>query len=599
MYSDDIISSPHIEEVMFAYVINAVKERISLSSIVGRKVSLQRKKLGEFLGLCPFHKEKTPSFHVNDNQGYYHCFGCGAHGDAFSFRMELEALPFKEVLKELASEAGVELPTTQQKVEEYSLISRLYEIYEVVADYYQQQLMTPKGAEALAYLKKRGLKTKTIQQYRLGYAPDDYTELECILNKNFNIEEITQSKILPLGQFGKYNPFKNRVIFPIIDPTNKVIAFGGRSLDGSNPKYLNSSETLIFQKSKQLYALNIAKKISYKAKKILVVEGYMDVISLANYGIEYAVAPLGTSFTHDQLEILWQINSTPTICFDMDAAGQKAALRAAHEALPFLQPERTLQFIHLKGGKDPDEVLLNQGANYFLELMEKPLPISRLLFEEQVNKEPLNTPEAKTRLKNRLHALTKKIANADLAKNYNSFFQDELYQIFRYKKNSTFKAAAPKLENAPDAKEREVVILFAIIKKHPTLLLDEEILDLLNRLEINSKYLDKKRCDILSLTEYMILENVHERINEIVDFQLLNSLEKKSLEAFLQPKGTLEEAKVSVRKICNLHHLREISKQIEEAMLYLQANPQEESLRRLQFLKKEEEKIIEELHLIN
>ncbi|MCJ7422323.1 DNA primase [Sphingomicrobium astaxanthinifaciens] len=400
--------------------LDELRARTRVSAVVGNDVKLL--KAGkEYKACCPFHDEKTPSFYVNDQKGFYHCFGCGAHGDAISYLVDGRGMGFMDAVKELAAKAGMEVPApdprAQQRAERRA---GLVDVTEAAADWYEEQLAGIEGAGARAYLDKRGLSAAIIKRFRLGFAPDDRGRLKRALDR-FGVPKLVESGMLINPEDGNrepYDRFRGRLMIPIRDPRGRVIAFGGRILGDGEPKYLNSPETPLFDKGRQLYNLDRAQAAARKAGRVIVVEGYMDVIGLDAAGIGEAVAPLGTALTEDQLRLLWRLTPAPILCFDGDAAGQRAAIRAAERALPLLGPDHSLSFVELPAGQDPDDVVRAGGRAAFEALLEAPEPLVERLWRHEVAAGPLDTPEQRAGLKQRLFDHARAIQNPGLSQLY-------------------------------------------------------------------------------------------------------------------------------------------------------------------------------------
>ena len=391
-----------------------------MSAVVGADVKLIRAGK-EFKACCPFHDEKTPSFYVNDQKGFYHCFGCSAHGDAISYLVDGRGMAFMDAVKELAGKAGMEVPAPDPRAKERSeRRAGLVDVTEAAADWFAEQLNGIEGSAARAYLENRGVGKALIEQFRIGFAPDDKGKLKRALDR-FGVPKLVEAGMLIDPEDGgreAYDRFRGRLMIPIRDPRGRVIAFGGRILGEGEPKYLNSPETPLFDKGRQLYNLDRAQTAARKAGRVIVVEGYMDVIGLARAGIEEAVAPLGTAMTEDQMRLLWRIAPSPILCFDGDAAGQRAAIRAAERALPLLGPEQSLSFVELPAGQDPDDVVKAGGAAAFEKLVAAPEPLSERLWRHEVAAGPLDTPEQRAGLKQRLIAHSRSIEDGSLAQLY-------------------------------------------------------------------------------------------------------------------------------------------------------------------------------------
>jgi DNA primase len=400
--------------------LDELRARTSLSALIGRSVKLQ--KAGrEHKACCPFHSEKTPSFTVNDDKGFYHCFGCGAHGDAIRFLTDARGLPFIDAVKELADAAGMQLPApdprAQQKAER---ANSLYEVMEAAQRWFQDQLAGIEGAPARDYLKQRGLLEATIARFGFGFAPDSRGRLKAAL-KDFGNDRLIEAGLLfqPEEQDREpYDRFRGRLMIPIRDQRGRTIAFGGRILGPGEPKYLNSPDTPLFDKGRTLYNLDRAGPASREAKRVIVVEGYMDVVALDQAAISETVAPLGTALTEMQLERLWRLSPAPLLCFDGDPAGQKAAARAALRALPSVGPGRSLAFVTLPPGQDPDDLVRASGRAALDTLLGQAEPLAERLWRHEVAAEPLDTPEQRAGLRRRLLDHASAIGDGDVRDQY-------------------------------------------------------------------------------------------------------------------------------------------------------------------------------------
>jgi len=390
--------------------LDELRARTVLSAVIAPTVKLIRAGR-EWKSCCPFHNEKTPSFTVNDDKGFYHCFGCGAHGDAIRFLTDQRGMPFMDAVKELAAKAGLDVPAPDPQAKERAdRASSLTDVMAEVAKWYAEQLQGVGGAEARDYLKRRGIDGATAQRFGIGLAPDNRTALKRALEKTLGEDKLVETGMLIKPDEGgaTYDRFRGRLMIPIRDPRGRVIAFGGRILGEGEPKYLNSPDTPLFDKGRTLYNIDRAGPASRTAKRLIVVEGYMDVIALDRAGIAEVVAPNGTAVTEGQLERMWRLDPSPILCFDGDSAGRKAAVRAALRALPLIGAERTLRFVELPPGQDPDDVVRSGGREAFEALLEKPEPLDARLWRAELDAAPLTTPEARAGLRQRLidHAST-------------------------------------------------------------------------------------------------------------------------------------------------------------------------------------------------
>jgi len=411
--------------------LDELRARTLLSALIGRTTKLQ--KAGrEFRACCPFHNEKTPSFYVNDEKGFYHCFGCGAHGDAIRWMTDQRGLGFMDAVKELAQAAGMEVPAPDPRAREKAeQTSGLHDVTAKAAEWFAEQLAGIVGSDARAYLERRGITPATAKRFSLGFAPDSRGKLKSALAALGQDRLIETGLLIAAEDKEPYDRFRGRLIIPIRDPRGRVIAFGGRIIGEGEPKYLNSPETILFDKGRTLFNLDRASAASRKADRLIVVEGYMDVIALDQAGIGEAVAPLGTALTEGQMERLWRLVGLPILCFDGDAAGQKAAIRAALRALPMLAPGRSLQFVSLPAGQDPDDLIRARGRAALDALLAEPEPLVDRLWRHELAAEPLTTPEARAGLRRRLTAHAETIRDPDVRSQYLAEFRrrfDALYQ---------------------------------------------------------------------------------------------------------------------------------------------------------------------------
>lgn len=406
-----------------------LKARLPATEVVGRRVKLIRSGR-DTKGCCPFHKEKTPSFHVYDD--HYHCFGCGAHGSVIDFVMESEGLEFREAVQRLAGEAGLPMPEETPEDRERRARNRtLAEVVEMAAAFFEKCLRMPEGRPALDYLRGRGLTDETIRRFRLGFSPDGRGKLKAMLAAE-GVEEglMTAAGLLVQPEDAgrePYDRFRGRVMFPITDRQGQVIAFGARLLAGDGPKYLNSPETSLFHKGRNLYGLAQAKDAIRAAGTVIVCEGYTDVIALAQAGIGQAVAPLGTALTEEQIALLWRLAPEPVLCFDGDAAGQRAAARAAERALPLLKAGFGLRFALLPPGEDPDSLVQGQGRQAFDTLLSGATALSELIWRVESGGRLPPTPEGRADLNKRLDQRIRDIPDPTVRRYFQDFFKSRLW----------------------------------------------------------------------------------------------------------------------------------------------------------------------------
>ncbi len=401
--------------------LDELRARISLSAVIGRTTRLT--KAGhEFKACCPFHNEKSPSFTVNDAKGFYHCFGCSAHGDAIRWMTDQRGLSFMDAVKELAAEAGMELPALDpREARQAESRAGLHDVMAAAQEWFAAQLTGSEGARARAYLDTRGFDAHTVARFGFGYAPEGRQALKAALAQFPEALLIEAGLRIAVDDREPYDRFRGRLMLPIADARGRVIAFGGRILDKAKtdaPKYLNSPDTPLFDKGRTLYNLHRAGPASRQTARLIVVEGYMDVIALAAAGFGEGVAPLGTALTEQQIEMLWRLVETPILCFDGDAAGQRAAMRAAVRTLPLLRPAHSLRFARLPAGLDPDDLVKRDGPPAMERVLNEARGLLDTLWEHERDAAPLATPEDKAGLKARLLAHVEMIGDPDIKAMY-------------------------------------------------------------------------------------------------------------------------------------------------------------------------------------
>tara|TARA_Y100001935_G_scaffold215329_1_gene186749 strand:- start:1917 stop:3761 length:1845 start_codon:yes stop_codon:yes gene_type:complete len=419
-------------------ILNEIKDKISVSQVVEKTVQL-KKRGKEFVGLSPFTKERTPSFTVNDEKQFYHCFSTNKHGDIFTFLVEVGGLSFPEAVEKLADEAGVKLRTFSPAEEEkINKSKKIYEALEISKSFFSSQIFDDNNSLAFKYLRNRGLDNELINSYEIGYAPQGNKLEKFLLSKGISHEIMTLAGMTIKDENKKnnfYDRFRNRIIFPIRDNRNRVVGFGGRVINSNDqPKYLNSPETPVFHKGSLLYNFSKIRPNLKNNDNLIVVEGYMDVVSLASKGFQNAVAPLGTALTETQLNILWKEADSPLICFDGDKAGKQATFRATEIALKLLKPNKTLRFINLPDNLDPDDYIKNFGLVSFNELVNKASPLTNIIWDLCLQESNINTPEGKAGFETLLRTKLNLISDKSIKKHYGLVFKDMLDQFFYLKK---------------------------------------------------------------------------------------------------------------------------------------------------------------------
>ncbi|WP_105384316.1 DNA primase [Neorhizobium alkalisoli] len=425
--------------------LDEIRDRVPISAVVGRRVTWDRRKTnvsrGDYWACCPFHGEKSPSFHCEDRKGRYHCFGCGVSGDHFRFLTDLEGLNFPEAVQQVADMAGISLPQPDPQAEKREKErTSLLDVMEMATRFFQDQLQGAGGAKARAYLRDRGLTSRTIETFRLGYAPESRNALkEFLAGKGVPKEQIEACGLVRHGDDipVSYDYFRDRIMFPILSSREKVIAFGGRAMAPDAPaKYMNSPETELFHKGQVLYNFARARRAAQatggktEGATIIAVEGYMDVIALHQAGVENAVAPLGTALTENQLDLLWKISPLPVLCFDGDGAGLRAASRAADLALPFLKPGRSVRFALLPDGKDPDDLVKHEGRAPFDKVISDARPLVGMIWQREAASANFETPEQRAELEARLKQIVSVIADENVRRHYQQEIRDRLNSFF-------------------------------------------------------------------------------------------------------------------------------------------------------------------------
>ncbi len=418
--------------------LDELRARTTLSALIGRSIKVT--KAGrEYKACCPFHNEKTPSFTINDEKGFYHCFGCSAHGDAIRWMTDQRGLSFMDAVKELADSAGMEVPAADPRAAKQAEDrAGLHDVMAAAQDWFVQTLQGIEGAGARAYLEQRGLRSDIIREFGFGFAPDSRTKLREALKQFGDPMLVEAGLLIKVDDKEPYDRFRGRLMIPIRDARSRVIAFGGRILGEGEPKYLNSPDTPLFDKGRTLYNLDKCSPASRSTGRVIVVEGYMDVIALAQAGFTDAVAPLGTALTEQQIEMLWRMTEKPLLCFDGDNAGQKAALRAADRALPLLKPGHSLQFVMMPQGQDPDDLLKSAGKQALNDLLESSEPLVERLWKSEVAAGPLANPEDRAGLKQRLGGHMANIKDAEIRRHYADAFRERFDALFAGKPRANF-----------------------------------------------------------------------------------------------------------------------------------------------------------------
>ena len=486
-----------------------LRARLSLVDVISRRVPLT-KKGQNYWGCCPFHNEKTPSFSVNEDKGFYHCFGCGEHGDIISFIMKSENIDFKAAIKELADMAGLKMPEIKQKsAAQIEAEENYVKITENATKIYQDLLYTDIGKHALAYVRNRGFSDEMIKKYRIGYAPKN----NIISSKftNINRDKLTSTGLVRIGDYGPYDFFRDKLMFPIFNAHGQVVAFSGRSLDGSEPKYINTTDTELFHKRQTIFGFNFARDSIHRANRSIVVEGQIDAIQMQCHGFGETVAPLGTALTEDHIAILCKANRNITFCFDGDNAGQKAAIRACTLVLPFLRDTSDVKFAFVSGGKDPDEILKNSGESAMRKIIDNATPLIDFLFETVKKNYLMNTPGGRTQAKKYLKECTSKITDKifryEIDKMYNELLDGKKHEEY-----------TPTIE-IPDIDGMTVNLIKSIVQTYPELA--EKYTDFLMSLNISfDEEVQKTELNLVDAEKFIVSFKLERYVKSLKDEKL-------------------------------------------------------------------------------
>ncbi len=572
-----------------------IRARIGLADVIGRRVRLV-KKGREHAGLCPFHNEKTPSFFVNEEKGFFHCFGCGAHGDVIGFVMRADGLSFPEAVERLAADAGLEVP--QQTPEEREQAKRhadLHEVMEKACVFFEEQLRVRVGETALGYLRGRGLDDETIARFRLGYSPDTRGALRgALMSETLPEAMLVEAGLLIRPDDGvAYDRFRGRVTFPITDRRGRVIAFGARILDDGKPKYLNSPDTPLFNKGRVLYGMATARRAAHDAGRVIVTEGYMDVIALSRAGFVESVAPLGTALTESQLHELWRMAPEPLLCFDGDAAGQRAALRAAERALPLLEPGRTLRFVMLPSGEDPDSLIGTRGAGAFAALIDKARPLADVIWDTETTQLRLDTPERVAGLEKRLDGHVYEIADRKVQDQYKAHFRKRLRDLSGWRPRRPDRygpgAGLGARGGTHALRRRQDQILLAALLNHPGLL--DEFDERLASINLSQSKLDKLRQEILLVhaeRSGLDSDGLKRQLREqgyAEELDVLLGPDVYAHAAFARPDAADEDAEIGFKQTLLLIMAPMRSAELDQAKKAYASDPTTENWIRLQTLR--------------
>jgi DNA primase len=591
--------------------LDEVKNHIGLAEVVGARVQLT-KKGREYHGLCPFHNEKTPSFTVNEDKGFYHCFGCGEHGSVFDFVMKTDNMSFPEAVKKLADDAGIEIPLeTREDRKRHERAKDLYGVMESATVYFEKLLFMPEGKPALNYLLNRGISEVSIKTFRLGFSGENNGSLKAALVRDgFQDNLMIEAGLLIKPDDSSrqaYDRFRGRVMFPITDRRERIIAFGGRVLGKGEPKYLNSPESPLFHKGHNLYALSRAVEAAQKTKTILVTEGYTDVIALHQVGFKHAVSPLGTALTEEQIQLMWRFVSEPILCFDGDGAGQKAAGRAAKRAIPILKPEKSLSFISLPEGEDPDSLIKTRGVRSLKNLLDQKIHLSEVVWQIETQAQRLETPEDRAGLEKRLRDVAMGVGDETVRRYYLNTFKSKLWDEFRasqqkgtprlYKKNKRgeLSFSVQMAEKSGAATRVNTIwlhqaILTVTLINHPQLF--DVVGERLGRLAFKTPELDNLRQEVLkvlSSSPGLDYEAVRDHLEDTGFSELLNGLLSRQVinhANFARLDENIDVARNGWEQTFRLFRRSNLLEEIHAVEEELANNPTNETFELLKALKK-------------
>lgn len=616
--------------------LDEIRERLTLSEVIGKRMRLTRAGR-EFKGCCPFHKEKSASFYVNDEKKFFHCFGCGAHGDVIGFTMRHDGQSFPEAIENLAAQAGLQVPQdTPVQRAQFDKHKRLMDLLERATVFFQEQLHTPAGREGRNYLLKRGLSDEAQQRFRLGYAPQDAQAIiRKLQGEGFSLPEMMEVGLIKKAEDrpDHYSFFRNRVMFPVSDRQGRTVAFGGRVMGEGEPKYLNSPDHALFHKGKLLYGLSRARAAINQGQPLIVVEGYMDVIALVEAGYIGAVAPLGTALTEDQLSLLWRMlppmdardpsrDYSPILCFDGDNAGVRAAGRGVDRALPLITAEHTARVAYLPAGEDPDSLLRASGRGAMQAVIDQAKPMIDVLWDLTMTGRRLQTPEDRSAAARALRKKVEVIKDESLRRLYQDEVENRLSQLFgrpaaqkqtekpqqwsgKGKKGppqpSAFHLPRKQPTNALRVREK---ILLALIVNHPKLYEDfgEEFaqisftdtqLEALRQQVVNILATDShESLDVATLYRQLSLGDgateAQSRMDEVLS-------EGTYIHAgFARPGRDLKQARQGWKSIWNNYLQEHLQADLQAANRLWHEDPSDANLARLMALRQQMEQLVRE-----
>ena len=482
---------------------NQIRDSVRVSDIVRQRIVLT-KKGSEYLGICPFHNEKTPSFTINDSKRFYHCFGCSAHGDVIRFVAETSGISYKEAAIKIAGDNGIELPKMSAAQEQkYEESEQIYNILELATQFFISKL----ADDSKKYLTQRGVSLDAIENFSIGYAPGG-GELERFFEKkSVPLKDLLKAGLVGRREDGRiYEIFNKRIIFPIRNIYNKIVGFGGRTIDDNMPKYINSPETMVFKKGETMYGENIATGYSYKDNYSIIVEGYMDVIALHQAGFKQAVASLGTSVTDKHIQKLWRSGDEIIACLDGDSAGIRASIRLIDMSLPHIAANKLISFVELPAGLDPDDLIKAGDSKVFSNLLAQRLGLSEMIWKNEYAGKSFKTAESRAALEQKFEEYCNRIEDKTLKANFRRYFKDMIWNSLIRKKAARQNKAVISKEIIAAKKYSEIEVLehsiCAFIIKYPDIINNEDLKESLLNLELKDQNLNDFKSWILDITDH-------------------------------------------------------------------------------------------------
>jgi len=591
-----------------------IRNRLNLSDVIGKRVKVTRAGR-EFKACCPFHHEKTPSFTINDDKQFYHCFGCGAHGDVIKFTMEHDNLAFMDAIEMLAAEAGLQVPkASPEEAARAKKANDLYDLMEAATSFFEKALAQPHNHDAMTYLLDRGFTRETIAEFRLGFAPDDGQALRKYLNSlGYSDKDMITAGVARASTRGTepYAFFRDRVMFPVPDRRGRIVAFGGRVLpehlrppqrsDFTPPKYINSSETPLFHKGKMLYGEPKARRAAAEDQPLILVEGYMDVIACAQSGFNGALAPMGTAVTEEQIQAMWQMipdfSKVPILCFDGDNAGRKAATRVCERILPLLEPGKSINFAFMPDGEDPDSLIKSSGVKGLNDVLSQSVSLFDFIWNSYVAGKAFKTPEMRAGVIKQLENEVAKISNQDVQVHYKSllrskvsdkFFPRKTFDRNNKGKSNPLAGLRPKRPRA-HAQSVFTKVLLAALLNHPHVF--EGVEDVISGMSLNNPRHEALRQNIIGeLSDDLTMEHgvLIESLRQKGYAQEISDICNESVyvhASFCSQKANQGEVQAQWLKYWNDGNDSGLGQEIQNGWKRVSNEEDEEKLRNLYFMK--------------